>query len=523
MADRRHSERSEESRPARPRPGFVYLVGGGPGDPGLITVKGLECVRAADVIVYDRLIGEEILRAARPDAELIYCGKSAGRHSLSQDEINQVLVEQAQQGKIVCRLKGGDPFVFGRGGEEALELRRHGLGIEIVPGVSSAVAAPAYAGIPVTHRGVAVSFAVVTGHEDPTKDEAQADWRSLAGAVDTLVILMGVGQLASIVEELRAGGRAADTPVALVSWGTLPRQRTLVSTLGNVVQDAQAAGLQPPAAAIVGDVVSLRPQLAWFDNRPLFGRHVLVTRTREQASALSGLLQRFGATALEMPVIRVVPPEDSGPLDAALAEAERYDWLVFTSANGVRFVTERLAQLGQDVRALKGPRVAAIGPKTAAAAEQAGMRVSLCPDEYIAEALVEALQQEGLAGRRVLLLRAEEARSTFPDRARELGAEVTVVTAYRTLPVEQLDPRAVEMLERGEIAVVTFASSSSVRYFATALGEERARSLLAKTCVACIGPVTAETAAGLGIGVDAMPEEYTIEALVEAIVAQFAG
>ena len=505
-----------------PGKGVVYIVGGGPGDPGLITVKGLQCVRTADVIVYDRLIGEELLGAARPDAELIYCGKRPDHHALKQDEINQLLVEKAQEGKTVCRLKGGDPFVFGRGGEEAQALSRHGLAFEIVPGVSSAVAAGAYAGIPVTHRGTAASFAVVTGHEDPTKTKSQVDWGRLAGATDTLVILMGVGQLPQIVDELIAGGRAPDTPVALVARGTRPDQRTLVSTLGSVSDDARTEGVQPPAVVIVGDVVSLRPELQWFGNGPLSGRRVLVTRTREQASELSRLLRRYGATPVEMPVIQIDPPDDWEPLDAAVAEADGYDWVVFTSVNGVRSVTERLAQLGGDVRALKGPRVAAIGPKTAEAAERAGLRVSVCPDEYVAEALAEALRAEGLSGKRILLLRAAEARSTFPDEARKLGAEVTVAAAYQTRPVDQPDPRAMARLEQGEIDVVTFASSSSVRNFAAAVGAEKARTLLEPTCVACIGPITADTASGLGLAASVVPEEYTIEALVEAIAVHLA-
>ena len=504
-----------------PNTGIVYLVGAGPGDPGLLTVKGLQCLQAADVVVYDRLVNPEIIEAARADAELISCGKSAGHHALTQEEINELLVRLGKEGKVVCRLKGGDPFVFGRGGEEAHELRQHGISFEVVPGVTSAIAAPAYAGIPVTHRGVATSFTVVTGHEDPTKPETQVDWTRLANVSDTLVILMGIGRLAPIVDGLIGGGRPPDTPVGMVRWGTRVEQETLVTTLQDAVADAAAVDMQPPATIVVGDVVSAREDLAWFDNRPLSGRRGLVTRTREQASELSALLQRYGAAPVEMPVIRIVPPETWEPLDDAIASASSHDWLVFTSANGVRMVRERLSELGLDIRALNGPRIAVIGPKTAVAAEEAGLKVSLCPEEYVAEALGEALKAEGLGGKRVLLLRAAEARSTFPDMARELGAEVADVPVYRTLPAENLEAAAVEMLEANEIDFVTFASSSGVRNFVCSLGREKAQAILDRVCVACIGPITAATASEFGVKTTVMPQAYTIEALVAAIADHF--
>lgn len=501
--------------------GKVFLVGAGPGDPGLITLKGLECLGAADVVVYDRLAAPGLLDAARPDAELIYCGKSPGHHELAQDQINRLLVEKAKEGKIVCRLKGGDPFVFGRGGEEALELHRHGLPYEIVPGVTSAIAVAAYAGIPVTHRGIATSFAVVTGHEAPSKPETQVQWQKLATAVDTLVILMGVGNLWQIVAGLTSGGRPADTPVAIVRWGTLPEQTTLVSTLGQIVQDAATAGVAPPAAIIIGEVAALRPKLAWFDNRPLFGRRGLVTRTRQQASELSALLRQEGAIAIEMPVIQIVPPDSWEPVDRALEAMESFDWLVFTSANSVTALTDHLAALELDIRALKGPRIAAIGPKTAAAATAAGLRVSLCPEEYVAEALLEALAAEGLESKRILLLRAAQAREILPQRAAAAGAEVVVAAVYQTLPVETLDPEALRTLEQGEVDFVTFASSSTVTNFAQALGQERARALLENVCVACLGPITAATARELGLTPAVVPDEYTIEALVAALCAYY--
>ena len=503
--------------------GRVYLVGAGPGDPGLITLKGYRCLAEAEVVVYDRLASEELLAAARPDVELIYCGKSADRHEMKQEQINAVLVDRARAGKTVCRLKGGDPLVFGRGGEEALALREHGLDFEIVPGVTSAIAAPAYAGIPVTHRAVATSFAVITGHEDPTKPETQVEWQRLATAVDTLVILMGVGNLPGIVEGLLAGGRAPETPVAIVNWGTHPEQSTLVSTLGSVIADAEAAGARPPSVIVVGEVVGLREELQWFDNRPLFGLKGLVTRVRHQASELSALLRQAGATPLEMPVIRLAEPESWAPVDEALAAAETFDWVVFTSANAVTRLQEHLAEMGSDIRALKGPRVAAIGPATAAAAEAAGLRVALCPEEYVAEGLVAALADEGLAGKRLLLLRAAEAREVLPDKAREAGAEVVIAPVYQTLPTEAVDPQIVQMLEENRVDFVTFASSSSVRSFVAALGCDRAVRLLEGVCVACIGPVTAATAREMGMAPEVVPDEHTIEALVTALVTYYAN
>jgi uroporphyrinogen III methyltransferase / synthase len=503
--------------------GIVYLVGAGPGDPGLITLRGLECLRSADVVVYDRLAAPELLREAREGAELIPCGKEPRRHPMPQGEINRTLVEKALAGLRVCRLKGGDPIVFGRGAEEALELLEAGIPFEIVPGVSSSVAAGAYAGVPVTLRGVASSFAVVTGHEDPGKEQASVDWRALAKAVDTIVILMGVERAGVIAAELLAGGLRAETPVTCVSRATTPEQSTLVSSLGRLEEDLRTHNVTPPTVLIVGEVGALYPKLAWFEGRPLFGKRVLVTRTRDQASDLSRLLAEQGAQAIEMPVIRTVAPATWEPFDAVLPEVASHDWLVLTSANGVRAVRGRLRELASDVRALAGPRIAAIGPKTAEALEQTGLRVDLCPEESVGEALARAMAEEGLAGKRILLLRAEEGREAFPEAARDAGASVTAIPVYRTLPVEEPDQTALDHLDEGRIDVVTFASSSAVTNCARALGEDRARSLLARTCVACIGPVTAKAAADHGLTVAVQPDSYTVEALVEALVRHFAG
>ena len=441
---------------------IVYLIGAGPGDPGLITVKGRDCLARADVVVYDRLVGSDILAWCRPDAELIYVGKSPDRHTMAQEEINATLVAKAKDGKVVARLKGGDPFVFGRGGEEALELVQHGIPFEVVPGVTSAIAAAAYAGIPVTQRAIATSFCVITGHETPDKDGSQVDWAALAQGADTLVTLMGVGNLAEAAAQLIVYGRPPETPVACVRWGTTERQETVVGTLATIADVVRQAGLQPPVATIVGEVVRLREKLRWFDNRPLFGKRILVTRTREQAGELSALLRERGATVIERPVIKICPPDDFAPLDAALADCGGYDWLVFTSANGVRAVRERLWATGTDIRALAGPRIAAIGPATAREAEAAGLRPDLVPEEYVAECLAEALGAAEVKGQRILIARAAEAREVLPETLRQLGATVDVVPAYRTIPDADGLAQLTEQLLGKPVDVITFASSSTV-------------------------------------------------------------
>lgn len=502
--------------------GKVFLVGAGPGDPGLITVKGQACLAAADVVLHDRLANRRLLAMARSDAELIYCGKSPEGHEMRQDEINRVLVDRALQGKRVCRLKGGDPFVFGRGGEEALALAEHNIPFEIVPGVTSAVAVPAYAGIPVTHRGVSTSVAVVTGHEDPEKPERQVDWERLATAAETLVVLMGVGNLASIADRLLRGGRDPQTAVAIISRGTLPEQTTLITTLASAAKDAETAAIRPPAIVVIGDVVKLRSELGWFDDRPLFGRTGLVTRTAEQAGQLSAMLEDAGAVALEFPVIRIAPPESWAPLDDALSRIESFDWVVFTSANGIAMLQERLEAMEADIRTLKGPRVAVVGPGTATAARAAGLRVSLCPEEYVAESLAEALIHEGVGGKRVLLLQAAQARATLPEKLAAAGADVVRVPVYQTLPASPREPEALDILAEGRVDFVTFTSSSSARYFAMAVGHEQARELLGNVCVACIGPITAATLRELGVEPTVIADEHTIHGLVAGLAAHFA-
>lgn len=503
---------------------MIYLVGSGPGDPGLFTVKGVRCMEEADAVVYDRLSPESLLAYARPDAELIYVGKKPGSHSMTQEEINGRLVELGRAGKTVVRLKGGDPYIFGRGGEEALALLEADLPFEVVPGVTSGVAAPAYAGIPVTHRGISTSVAFVTGHEDPTKGYQDVDWSSLANGADTLVLYMGIGRLREISDELIAAGKDPDTPAACVRWGTLPEQQTVTGTLQDIADRVAEANLKPPAITVVGDVAALRQSgLAWYEERPLFGRRIVVTRARAQAGELSRKLEDLGAEVLEFPTIEIKPPADFAPLDKTIRELEGYDWLVFTSVNGVEAFLDRLGHHGLDVRSIpKETKIAAIGPATARRIEEAGLRVNVVPREYRAEALLEEISGSSLKGQRFLIPRAKVAREVLPEKLRKAGAEVVVPPAYESAPSGEGRDALAGRFEAGEVDCVTFTASSTVENFVLAFGEEDSVRLLGDTRVACIGPVTAETARGYGIRVDAEAGEYTIPGLVETVVDLFA-
>jgi uroporphyrinogen III methyltransferase/synthase len=503
----------------------IYLIGSGPGDPGLFTVKGVRCMEEADAIIYDRLAPEVLLGYATPEAEKIYVGKKPGNPTMSQEEINDLLVEKGRAGMTVVRLKGGDPYIFGRGGEEALALKEARLPFEVVPGVTSGVAAPAYAGIPVTHRNVSTSVAFVTGHEDPTKARPDVDWEKLANGADTLVLYMGVGRLEEISKGLIAAGRSQETPVACVRWGTVPEQLTVTGTLQDIATRVAEADLKPPAIIVVGDVVALREKgLDWYERRPLFGRRVVVTRARAQAGELSAELERLGAEVHEFPTIEISPPEDFGPLDAAIRDLDSFGLIVFTSVNGVEAFLDRLRHHGLDLRAVpRDATVAAIGPATAERIERAGLRVDVVPEEYRAEALIEALDSGTLAGERVLIPRAKVAREILPDRLREVGAEVVVPPAYESVPLSEGKEEVSVRLQSGEIDCVTFTASSTVENFVGAFGAEEAARLLAGTRVACIGPITADTARERGLRVDAEAEEYTISGLVEAVTGLLAA
>ncbi len=495
--------------------GKVYLVGAGPGAPGLISWKGLQSLRQAEVVVYDRLLDERLLDEVTAEAERIYVGKAAGEHTRTQDEINRILVDKASRGKLVVRLKGGDPFVLGRGGEEADALRASSLTFEIVPGVTSAVAVPAYAGIPVTHRGVASSFAVVTGHEDPGKPGSSIAWDKLATAVDTLVFLMGMQNLENIIGRLLEHGRSPDTPVAVIKDGTGPGQRTAVGTLANIVDAVTREELGPPAVVVVGEVVRLRERLRWFDNRPLFGKKVLVTRSRHQASALSRMLAECGAAPVELPAIDIQPLADTDELDRVISDLARYQWVVFTSSNGVESFFGRLRSLGKDCRSLFAVKLAAIGPATAEALEQRGLVPDYVPADYTGAALVSGLAGQNVAGRSILLLRTDIADRELSDGLAKLGATVDEVTVYRTVSPAASIAEAKERLLAGEIDVVTFTSSSTVSNLVAAF--DGAKPDIGGAVIACIGPKTAETAKTAGLKVDVVASDHTIPGLVGAI------
>ncbi len=504
--------------------GKVYLVGAGPGDPGLLTIKGRECISRADVVIYDFLANPVFLEHARDGAELIYVGKQGGCHTASQEEINTLIVEHARQGRIVVRLKGGDPFIFGRGGEEAEELVDAGVDFEVVPGVTSAIAVPAYAGIPLTHRDHTAAVAFITGHEDPKKEKSSIAWDKLATGAGTLVFLMGVGNLRAIADRLVEYGRSPGTPVAVIRRGTCPDQETVLGTLDTIAEVAEEAGIRPPAIIVVGEVAKLRKKLEWFERRPLFGRRIVVTRAREQASGFLERLSLLGADCVQFPTIRVVPPESWEPLDSAVKQLSRYDWALFTSVNGVKYFLERLEFLGKDVRAMGGLKIGAIGPRTAEAWTRMGIRPDLVPDEYRAEAVVEALARVGVKGGKILIPRALKAREILPEALREMGAEVDVVPAYRTIRPDDDLERVKEMFRQKELDAVTFTSSSTVSNFMEMFkgSEEALKEWMSSVAVACIGPVTAKTARGFGLKVDVTPDEYTIDSLTDALVSYFA-
>jgi uroporphyrinogen III methyltransferase/synthase len=490
--------------------GTVYLVGAGPGDPGLMTRRALDLIAEADAILYDRLVPPGALDGARPDAELRYVGKRPGEPSVPQEEINRALVELARAGRSVVRLKGGDPFVFGRGGEEASALREAAVPFEVVPGVTAGVAAPAYAGIPVTNRDDASAVAFVTGHEDPDKPESALDWPALAAFPGTLVLYMGLRNLDGIAASLIEAGRPADQPAAVVARGTEPAQRTVTGTLGDIAARVGEAGLEPPAVTVIGDVARLRDELAWFERRPLAGRSVVVTRARAQASGLADRLRALGAEAIEAPAIRIEPRE-SEELDRALENIGDYALVCVTSPNGAALLAEGLMRRGRDARALAGAVVAAIGPGTAAELAGFGIGADVIPERSVAEALVEALRDVPVEGRRVLVARAAEARDVLPDALRERGAEVDVVALYETRAETLADDR---LRALADADYVTFTSSSTVRYFMSAAGAvpDGAR-------VVSIGPVTSATAREHGLEVHVEAERHDVDGLVQALLA----
>ena len=496
-------------------PGKVYLVGAGPGDPGLITVKGAERLGRADVVLYDRLLDPALLDLVPESARRVFVGKERDRQAMSQAEINQFLVDEGSAGNVVVRLKGGDPFVFGRGGEEALALARAGIPYEVVPGVTSAVAAPAYAGIPLTHRGLASSFTVVSGSEDPSKANSSVRWDALARTGGTLVVLMGWQPLQTILDTLVKEGMPSNTPVALVQWGTWPRQATVTGNLENAVAIGREAGLRPPVAAVIGKVADLREELAWFDRRPLFGKKVLITRSRTQASQFRALLEELGAQAVEVPSIQTVGLEDYSELDAALSRLVDFRWAIFASVNAVDSVFDRLEKQGRDSRAFGEVTVGAIGPATRAALSRRGIAADFVPSRSVSEVVLAELEKFDWTGIPVLLPAADIGRDTIERGLAARGAKVERIAAYRTVPAEGMADKAREALESG-IDFVTFTSSSTVTNLLDMLDGDKA--VLEHSIIACIGPTSAATARELGLDVDLVAPVHTVQGLVDALV-----
>ncbi len=498
--------------------GKVFLVGAGPGDPGLITVRGQQLLAQAEVVVYDYLVNPRLLDNVSDKAEIIYAGKSYKKHTLSQDEINKLLLTYARKGKQVVRLKGGDPFIFGRGGEEAAVLVKAKIEFEVVPGITSAIAGPAYAGIPVTHRENTSMVSIMTGHEDPTKDEVQLDWKKIANDRSTLVFLMGVGQMPNIVRKLIMHGMDPSVPVAVISWATRPHQRTLTGTLEDIAIKIKTENISPPAVIVVGDVVKHRENLTWFENRPLFGQRIVVTRARAQASEVSQVFRDKGADVMELPTIKIQPMKSYKVLDAEIKKLSDYDWLIFTSVNGVEYFFERLKANKKDVRHLAGIKICAIGPATQEALEQKGLIVDLVPKEFVAEAVIKKLKSSvTLKDKKFLVPRAKEARDVLITGLQKAGAKVKEVAVYETVVDKTGKEQAVARLEKSPPQVVTFTSSSTAKNFVELVGKKSLKTIFKETKFVSIGPITSKTAKGLGMKISAQAKEYTIPGLIEAV------
>lgn len=504
---------------AERKAGLVYLVGAGPGDPGLLTLRARECLAEADVVLFDYLVDERVLHHCPPHAVRISIGKHGPPGRMTQEEVNRCLCDHAAAGKTVVRLKGGDPLLFGRVGEEAEALRAAGIPFHIVPGVTSALAAPGYAGIPVTHRDMASAVIIVTGREAEGRAAPPIPWHALAQPGMTVVFLMSARVLEGNLRCLMEAGLPPTTPAAVIRWATTVRQEVITGTVEELAERARMRRFEPPAIVVVGEAVQLRAALAWYERLPFYGRRILVTRARDQLAEFTRRLEILGAEVVEFPTIEIVPAGSAADLDRAAAEVDRYDWVAFTSANGVAFFFDRLAAQGGDARRLGRARLAAIGPQTAAALHARGLRADVVPGEYRAEALAAAFAAEPLGGKRVLLPRAAGARPVLPDTLRQLGAIVDEVEAYRAVRPEAVPDGVRERLARGEIDVVTFTSSSTVTNFAALLGAQELPELLGQARVACIGPVTAETARQLGLRVAVVASHYTVAGLTEAIRA----
>ena len=497
----------------------VYLIGAGPGDPGLLTLKGRDILSRADVIVYDYLANRDFLAYARPEAEIIYVGKKGGEHTLPQEEINSLLVAKAREGRLVARLKGGDPYMFGRGGEEAEELAQQGVPFEVVPGVTSPVAAAAYAGIPLTHRAYASAVLFAAGHEDIARQESVHDWEAMVKSGATLVFFMGMKNLPEICSRLLAAGLPPRTPAALIQWGTTPQHRSLVSNVKALPAEAQKKGFGAPSLIIIGKVVNLRSRLGWFEKKPLLGRGVVVTRAREQSSEVAALLSDLGARVIQFPTIEIHPLESYAEARKTLSYLSSYDWVIFASVNGVCYFFDQLYAMGLDARALSGCKIAAVGPNTAQALKKRGLQADFVPERFVAESVVRGLSSLGLKGRRILIPRAKVSRDILPEQLNQAGAAAETLALYETRPGAALKEETLELLKRGELHCVIFSSSSTVDNFLSLIPAAELKKH-PELKFACIGPITAGTLEKHGLNCDFQPTEYTIPALVDILARE---
>jgi uroporphyrinogen III methyltransferase / synthase len=499
--------------------GHVVLVGAGPGDIGLLTLRGKDWLVRADVVIYDHLVNINMLRFAS-SAELIYVGKKSGHATITQNEINELLIDRARISKVVVRLKGGDPFIFGRGGEEVQALNDADIGFTIVPGIPSPIGVSAYAGIPLTHRDHASTISIITGSNESGEEHLKIDWEHISTRTGTLVFLMGARKLPRIVEQLIKFKKKPDTPVAVIQWGTTSRQKTWVGTLNTIVDIASKEKIQPPTLTIIGEVVNLKSVTDWYETLPLFGKTFVITRAEEQAESFINMLEERGAEALLYSSIKTIPPADWGPLDKSLEILSSYDGLIFTSANGVHFFSQRLRERNKDIRELKGVRLYAIGPKTEQAVRNLNIRVDVLPENYVAESLIECIGKENIKDKKILLPRATVAREILPNTLREMGANVDVVPAYQTIQPEEPETNFLKQLNEGTIDVITFTSSSTVNNFLDRLKKEH-HEKLKKIIIACIGPVTQKTAEDRGLKVTIIPKQSTVAGLISAIESYF--
>lgn len=494
----------------------VYLIGAGPGDKDLITIKALKYLKKADVVIYDYLVNPEILNETKKEAELIYVGKKQGQHTLEQSQINKLIIKYAQTGKNVVRLKGGDPFLFGRGGEEAESLAKENIPFEIVPGVTSAIAVPAYAGIPVTHRKYNSTLAIITGHEDPLKETSNINWKKLASSLETIVILMGMGNLDNIVRNLIKHGRDENTPIALIYHGTFPDQKVVTGTLKNIVKKSK--NITPPVVIVIGDVVKLRKKLQWFDNRILSGKTIVITRSREQSSELKEKLESLGALTVQFPTIEIKPLEDYKIVDKTLNKLNTYHWIIFTSVNGVKAFFDRLLLTSKDIRVLYGLRLVAIGPKTAEVLKIYGLKLDIIPQKFVAESLIEELSKFNMKNQKVLLVRSNLARDFLCQKLKEMGAFVTDLIIYKTEKSNVKTDNIVELLKNNKVDYLTFTSSSTVRNFVEILNGYNLKKLLKNVVITSIGPITSQTAIELLGRFDLQAINYTIDGIIDVIL-----